>query len=174
MPVKDFRELIVWQKAMDLVEMTYRATEQFPKQELYGLTSQMQRAAVSIPSNIAEGQARTTMRDFMHFLAVSYGSLKELETQTPIAERLGFIDAVKCNTLIQSTTEVARLLSGLNNSNCKRKLGSLVNEADIPSISSFQPGVNAGPNNAYAGMPVNGHLLMFRFSSSKFGIMAAM
>ena len=90
--MKDYRELIVWQKAMDLVEAIYRTTARFPKEELYGLTSQIRRAAVSIPSNIAEGQARNTTRDFLHFLAIAYGSLKEVETQVLIAERLGYID----------------------------------------------------------------------------------
>jgi four helix bundle protein len=120
MPVKDYRELIVWQKAMDLVEATYRTTGNFPKEELYGLTSQMRRAAVSIPSNIAEGQARNTTRDFLHFLAVAYGSLKEIETQVLIAERLGYISDHQSITLVQRTTEVARLISGLANSLRKR------------------------------------------------------
>ncbi len=118
--VKDYRDLIVWQKAMNLVEFAYRTTAKFPKEELYGLTSQMRRAAVSIPSNIAEGQARNTTRDFLHFLAIAYGSLKEIETQVLIAERLGYIDDRQCNDLVQSTTEVARLISGLANSLRKR------------------------------------------------------
>ena len=73
MTVKDYRELIVWQKAMGLVELLYRRTRLFPKEELYGLTSQMRRAAVSIPSNIAEGQGRRTTRDFIHFLSIARG-----------------------------------------------------------------------------------------------------
>jgi len=120
MPVKDYRELIVWQKAMDLVAAAYRATANFPRTEVYGLTSQIRRAAVSIPSNIAEGQARNTTRDFLHFLAVSYGSLKELETQILIAERLEYIDGHTRDVLVQATTEVARLISGLANSLKKR------------------------------------------------------
>jgi four helix bundle protein len=120
MPVKDFRELIVWQKAMDLVEAVYRMTTRFPKEEVYGLTSQMRRAAISIPSNIAEGQARNTTRDFLHFLAIAYGSLKEIETQILISERLGYIDKDQGDVLVQSTTEVARLISGLSNSLRKR------------------------------------------------------
>jgi len=116
MAVKDFRELIVWQKAMDLVESIYRTTAKYPKEETYGLIAQMRRAAVSIPSNIAEGQARNTTRDFLHFLAIAYGSLKELETQILIAERLGYITNQQSNTLVQFTTEIARLISGLSNS----------------------------------------------------------
>ncbi len=120
MPVKDFRELIVWQKAMDLVESVYRTTTLFPKEELYGLTSQMRRAAVSIPSNIAEGQGRNTTRDFLHFLAIAYGSLKEIETQVLIAERLGYISNQQSDVHVRSTTEIARLISGLANSLKKR------------------------------------------------------
>jgi four helix bundle protein len=122
MPVKDYRELIVWQKAMDLVEATHHTTREFPKEEVYGLTSQMRRAAVSIPSNIAEGQARNTTREFLHFLAIAYGSLKEIETQVLIAERLAYIDARQSLALVQSTTEVARLISGLANSLRKRSV----------------------------------------------------
>jgi len=71
MALKDYRELIAWQKAVDLVEMVYRTTTDFPKTEVYALTSQIRRAAVSIPSNIAEGQGRRTARDFLHFLSVA-------------------------------------------------------------------------------------------------------
>jgi four helix bundle protein len=116
MPVKDYRELIVWQKAMNLVEATYRMTTKFPREELYGLTSQMRRAAISVPSNIAEGQARSTTRDFLHFLAIAYGSLKEIETQVLIAERLRYINNRQSTDFVQSTIEVARLISGLANS----------------------------------------------------------
>jgi four helix bundle protein len=120
MPVKDYRELIVWQKAMDFVEAVYRTTSRFPKEELYGLTIQMRRAAVSIPSNIAEGQARSTTNDFLRFLAIAYGSLKEIETQILIAERLGYINDRQSGTHVQSTTEIARLISGLAKSLKKR------------------------------------------------------
>jgi len=81
MAVKDYRELIVWQKAVDLVEAVYRASASFPKEEVYGLTCQVRRAAVSVPSSIAEGPPRTTTADFLHFLSVARGSLKEVETQ---------------------------------------------------------------------------------------------
>ena len=93
MPVKDYRDLIVWQKAMDLVEAIYRTTAAFPREEIYGLTAQMRRAAVSIPSNIAEGNGRNTTRDYLHFLGMAYGSVKEVETQVLIAERLRYIDS---------------------------------------------------------------------------------
>jgi four helix bundle protein len=116
MPVRDYRELIVWQKAVDLVEEIYRVTASFPKEELYVLTSQMRRAAVSVPSNIAEGQARTSTADFLHFLSIARGSLKELETQIIIVRRLGYIDERAEDQLIRSTEEVSRLTSGLMSS----------------------------------------------------------
>jgi len=92
---KSYRDLVVWQKAMDLVTAIYRITAQFPREEMYGLTSQLRRAAVSIPSNIAEGQGRHGVLEFRHFLRQSCGSLMELETQTLIAERLGYIPAIR-------------------------------------------------------------------------------
>jgi four helix bundle protein len=120
MPVKDYRELIVWQKSMDLVEAAYRLTAGFPKEEIYGLSIQIRRSAISVPSNIAEGQARNTTRDFLHFLSIAYGSLKELETQVLISERLCYINASIRDSLLKSTIEVARLISGLKSALKKR------------------------------------------------------
>ena len=116
MSLQHYRELIVWQKAMSLVESVYRATNSFPNTEIYGLTSQVRRAAVSIPSNIAEGQGRNTTRDFLHFLSVSQGSLREVETQITIAERLGYIEKQQETTLLELAAEIGRLLHGLCNS----------------------------------------------------------
>lgn len=116
MPVKDYRELIAWQKAMDLVEMVYRMTDGFPRKEIYGLTSQMRRAVVSVPSNIAEGQGRSTTRDFLNFLPIATGSLKEVETQVLISQRLGYLNEPQTSKLLGLTTEVARVMSGLTNS----------------------------------------------------------
>src|SRR6202158_121458 len=87
-----FKDLIVWQKAMDLVADVDRVTESFPKREIYSLTDQIRRAAVSVPSNIAEGQAHHSHREFRHFLRHSAGSLAELETQLLLTERLGYAD----------------------------------------------------------------------------------
>lgn len=84
----NYRDLIVWQKAIELVTLTYKLVAKFPKEEMFGLSSQMKRAAVSIPSNIAEGSKRSTEKDFRHFLMISYGSGAELETQIEIAKRL--------------------------------------------------------------------------------------
>ena len=121
MAVQDYRELIAWQKAMDLVEAIYRTTQSFPKEEIYGLTAQVRRAAVSIPSNIAEGQGRSTTRDFLYFLSVAQGSVKEAETQVLIAERLAYVTKQVSARLVEQTTEVGRLISGLTNS-LKRKI----------------------------------------------------
>lgn len=116
MSLHHYRELIVWQKAIYLVQLLYKATDDFPSKEVYGLTSQMRRAAVSIPSNIAEGQGRSTTRDFLHFLSVAQGSLMELETQVTIAERLGYLDPAREKKLLDATAEVSRMLSGLRSS----------------------------------------------------------
>lgn len=116
MKVKNFRELIAWQKALDLVEETYKASKTFPKDELYGLTSQIRRAVVSIPSNIAEGQGRDTTREFRHYLSIAYGSLCEVQTQIFIAQRLTYLKEEQVIRLLGMTDEVARLINGLSNS----------------------------------------------------------
>lgn len=116
MAVMNFRGLIAWQKAMDLTELVYRVTGQFPKAELYGLTSQMRRAAVSIPSNIAEGQGRRTTGEFLNFLSVAYGSTCELQTQLLLAARLKFCEIKETDSGLNRSAEVARLLNGLSNS----------------------------------------------------------
>ncbi|MGP0073769.1 MAG: four helix bundle protein [Bryobacteraceae bacterium] len=90
---KNFRDLDVWHLGVELAETVYRVTARFPKSELFALSSQMRRAAVSIPSNIAEGRARDSSREFLHFLAISRGSLAELETQLELAIRLDYIDS---------------------------------------------------------------------------------
>jgi four helix bundle protein len=116
MTVQSYQELIVWQKATDVVEAVYRATMSFPREEIYSLTSQIRRAAISVPSNIAEGQGRNTTSDFLHFLSIARGSLKEGETQVLIAERLTYINKQVTKSLLEQTTEVGRLLNGLSNS----------------------------------------------------------
>ena len=111
--IKSHRDLIVWQRSMDLVIAVYELADLFPKSEMYGLTIQMRRAAVSIPSNIAEGRRRSSRKDFRHFLLNSFGSGAELETQVEIARRLPFgkkLDYVQVNTLL---TEVMRMLNRL-------------------------------------------------------------
>lgn len=85
MPVQSYRDLIVWQKAMDLVKLVYDLTDKFPKEELFGLTIQIRKAVVSVPSNIAEGQGRSSTKEFLRHLSIAYGSLMETETQNLIA-----------------------------------------------------------------------------------------
>ena len=113
MKVKSYQELIAWQKAMDLVEDVYRASKSFPKEETYALTSQIRRAAVSVPSNIAEGQGRRTTSDFLRHLSIAYGSLCEVETQILIAHRLGYIDQDTTRKLLSGSAEIGRLINGL-------------------------------------------------------------
>jgi four helix bundle protein len=120
MGVKSYRDLIAWQKAMDLVEAVYRATVAFPKEEIYGLRSQIRRSAVSIPSNIAEGQARASTRDFLNFLSIARGSLCEMETQLLLAERLGYIKGRGGSALLDQAAEVGRLINGLSKSLASR------------------------------------------------------
>ena len=108
---KDFRELIVWQKAMEMVTDIYRATQAFPADERFGLTSQLRRAAVSVPSNIAEGQGRLTRGEFRQFLGNAKGSLAEVETQLMIARNLSYL--ADPQPLLEQAAEVARLLNGL-------------------------------------------------------------
>ena len=104
---RNHRELRVWQFAMDFVERVYALTSSFPKDEIYGLTSQMRRAAISIPSNIAEGAARGTTKELLHFLRIADGSLSELDTQIELAKRLRYVS---------STDELNELMSQLSKS----------------------------------------------------------
>ncbi len=107
------RDLIVWQRAINLIEKIYRMTQQFPREELYGLTSQIRRAAVSIASNIAEGQGRTTPGEFRHFIGIARGSTSEVETQLIIAERLGYVSSAVIGPALQDCDEIKRMLFGL-------------------------------------------------------------
>jgi four helix bundle protein len=108
-----FKDLIVWQRAMDLVAEVYRATEKFPQHEIYSLTNQIRREAVSIPSNIAEGQAHYSKAEFLHFLRHAAGSLAELETQLMLSECLGYGSVEIVEPLLAHTSEVGKLLNGL-------------------------------------------------------------
>ena len=116
MAVKAYSDLIVWQKAMEMVEAVYKATGRFPKEEIYGLTSQLRRAAVSVPSNIAEGQGRKSTSEFLHHLSFARGSLMEVETQLLLASRFSYLQQDETTRLLEMTGEVGRLLNGLINS----------------------------------------------------------
>lgn len=109
--VKNYRDLIVWKEAILLVKAVYAFTTKFPTAEQYGLTSQMRRAAVSIPSNIAEGKSRGTGKDFKHFLTIAFGSGAELETQIIISKELGYLDEKGCRELIEKLDYIQRMLN---------------------------------------------------------------
>ncbi len=116
MPVQSYRQLIAWQKAMELVKLVYDLTDKFPGEERFGLTIQIRRAVVSVPSNIAEGQGRNSTKEFIHHLSIAYGSLMETETQTLIAEMRNYITHIQSNAVLDKAAEVGRLINGLSNS----------------------------------------------------------
>jgi four helix bundle protein len=107
---QSYQDLMVWNKSTDLCVNIYELCINFPKNELYGITDQMKRASVSVPSNIAEGQARQHSKEFIHFLSIANGSLAELDTQRIIAEKLGFIPCEKSSDLNQQITEIRKML----------------------------------------------------------------
>jgi four helix bundle protein len=112
-PPKIYRDLIVWQRAMQLVTQIYQASKAWPRQETYGLTAQIRRCAISIPSNIAEGFARRSQGDYLRFLNIAMGSLFEFQTQLEVARNLGFIDGLKFNELFQISREIEAMLAKL-------------------------------------------------------------
>jgi four helix bundle protein len=103
--IRSYRDLKVWQESMNLVVECYQLTKTFPKNEVYGLSSQLQRSAVSVPSNIAEGRQRQHKREFIQHLSIAYGSLAELETHIQIAKRLNYIDENRLIEMINKTGE---------------------------------------------------------------------
>src|SRR3989344_2744548 len=111
MMIQAYRDLEVWQKAMSLVVEIYKLTEQFPKEEVFGLASQMRRAGVSIPSNIAEGRYRSTRKDFAQFLSIAYGSGAELETQVELVKRLPKTNNLDYGTIDKLLTEIMKMLN---------------------------------------------------------------
>ncbi len=111
--IRSYRDLEVWQKAMDFVVGCYRACDRYPKTELYGRCSQTQRAAVSVPANIAEGHGRDSSKEYLHHLSISYASLLEAETHLQIAERLAYLDAESLRLLLAQSAEIGRMLNGL-------------------------------------------------------------
>lgn len=113
MVARSYRDLLVWQKGIDLVEAVYSATGCWPRKEQYGLADQAQRAAVSVPSNIAEEQGRDSQKAFLNHLSIANGSLFEVETHLVIARRIGYIDEATATALLEQAAEVGRLLHGL-------------------------------------------------------------
>jgi four helix bundle protein len=114
--VKSYRDLETWQKALELVEEVYKETRSFPKEEIYGLVGQMRRVAVSVPSNIAEGQGRDSTNEFLRHLSIAYGSLCELQTQIIISHKLSYLNQQTYERLEDASASVARLINGLANS----------------------------------------------------------
>lgn len=113
MGVRNYRDLVVWQKAMEFVEAVYLLSREFPADERFALTNQLRRAAVSVPSNIAEGEGRFSKPDFKRFLSMALGSLREAETQIEIAIRLTYCDRDAAGRAILLADEVGRLIRGL-------------------------------------------------------------
>lgn len=111
--VQSYKDLLVWQKGIQLVKLVYTVLQDFPKDEVFGLQSQMKRAVVSIPSNIAEGWGRSSKPNYIQFLRIARGSLFELETQLIIARELGFVGEVRYNELINLITEESKMLNAL-------------------------------------------------------------
>tara|TARA_R110002124_G_scaffold250200_8_gene415253 strand:+ start:226 stop:588 length:363 start_codon:yes stop_codon:yes gene_type:complete len=109
--MKTFRDLLVWQKSMSFVTEIYKVSKQFPKDENFGLTSQIRRSAVSVPSNISEGYGREGMKDYLRFLNIAMASLFELQTQLEIASNLEYIKREKFDNLYESSREIERMLS---------------------------------------------------------------
>ncbi len=112
--MKTHKDLIVWQKSIVLVKKVYALTQTFPKDEMFGLISQMRRCAVSIPSNIAEGHGRGSEKELVRFLEIALGSTAELETQLIISKELGFVTVEDFETLIREINEIVKMLSALN------------------------------------------------------------
>lgn len=116
------RDLLVWQKSVDLVDLLYEMTDSFPKHELYGMSSQLRRAGVSVPSNIAEGNGRGTTQDYIRFLFTSYGSLMEVDTHVHLAQHRNYIRQGDEDRVIERLSEIGRMLNGLINSLERRKV----------------------------------------------------
>ena len=111
--VRSYRDLLVWQKGMDLAAEVYRLSKSWPKEELYGLISQVRRSAASVPANIAEGYGRQSSASYGQFLKVARGSLKELETHLLLAERVGITARGSCNDALEQADDLGRMLGGL-------------------------------------------------------------
>jgi len=119
---RSHKDLVLWQKAMDLAALVYETSSGLPRSELFGLVSQLRRAGASIPSNIAEGSARRSTKEFLHFLHVARGSMAELETQVLLARRIGYLPESRATQLERSVDDVGRILSAVI-TGLRRRLG---------------------------------------------------
>lgn len=120
MDIRSFRDLAVWQRSMELVEQCYRITKSFPSEEKFGLSSQLQRAAVSVPANIAEGRSRGRTKEFLHHLSIASGSLAEVETHLEVALRLRYLAESVVTPMFDRITSIARMMNSLQASLRKR------------------------------------------------------
>lgn len=111
--ISSYKDLIVWQKSIDLTSKAYELTKKFPREEIYGITSQIRRAASSIPANIAEGSARGYIKEYINFLSIAYGSGAELETFLVIAKELNYLSADEYAKMAEILSEIMRMLNGL-------------------------------------------------------------
>jgi four helix bundle protein len=118
--ITQFRDLRVWQGGIDVVEAIYRASARFPKSEVFGLSAQLRRAAVSVPSNIAEGHARSSTKDYLHHISIGLGSLAEVETQLEIAFRLGYIATADLGAILDQTAALGKQLHALRDALLRR------------------------------------------------------
>ncbi len=125
--MRPHHNLDVWQKAVDLVVKVYRETKILPQEEKFGLTSQIRRAAVSIPANIAEGAGRKSEKEFLNFLSIAQGSASELETELLIACRLEYIEKINYNEMLTDLDDIGRMITGLSNHLKKKINSSIVN-----------------------------------------------
>ena len=119
--VRSYRDLVAWQKGMELVGEIYRISREFPKDEIFGLVSQIRRAAVSIPSNIAEGHQKLSRKEYLYFLGNARASLAEIETQILIAKDLDYLGEIEMNQILNLSAELGRVLNGLINSIRKKQ-----------------------------------------------------
>ena len=120
--MKTHKDLDVWKRSIEIVTSIYQITKSFPKEEIYGLTSQIRRSAISVPSNIAEGAARNHKNEFKQFLYISLSSCSELNTQLTIAQNLNYIDSVGCNALLDELDIISKMLQGLIKSIDKQQI----------------------------------------------------
>jgi four helix bundle protein len=134
--INSFRDLRVWQVGMELVERVYCLTQTFPNTEVYGLASQMRRAAVSVPSNIAEGHTREHLREYLQHVSVAQGSLAELQTQAEIAARLGYIPQTDLEALLGIASALSKQLYSLRNA-----LSSRMGPPPTPNTQHLTPGM---------------------------------
>ncbi len=114
--MQNYRDLVVWKKSIELVKHIYAASAKFPKDQLYVLTSQLQRSALSVPSNIAEGRSRHSEKEFVYYLNVAKGSLAEVETQIIVSTEVGYMNKTEQSALLDETNEIGKMLHGLINS----------------------------------------------------------